>query len=118
MARQTAGTAGERDGVLPWRSWICSGSTAGWRWSPVRPRGWGCRSRRLSPRQGAEVVLAARRAGRLADTAALVRSAGRRALSVPTDVAKPEDCQRAAAAAMAEFGRIDVLVNNAGIGTA
>lgn len=67
---------------------------------------------------GADVVLAARRAGRLADTAGLVRSAGRRALSVPADVAKPEDCQRAAAAAMAEFGRIDVLVNNAGIATA
>jgi NAD(P)-dependent dehydrogenase (short-subunit alcohol dehydrogenase family) len=67
---------------------------------------------------GADVVVAARRAGRLAETAALVEKAGRRALIVPADVARPEDCQTAAAAAMAEFGRIDVLVNNAGIGTA
>ena len=67
---------------------------------------------------GADVVVVARRAGRLAETAGLVEKAGRRALTVPADVAKPEDCQRAAAAAVAEFGRVDVLVNNAGIGTA
>ena len=67
---------------------------------------------------GADVVLAARRAARLTETAGLVEKAGRRALAVPADVAKPEDCQRAAAAAMAEFGRIDILVNNAGIATA
>ena len=67
---------------------------------------------------GADVVLAARRAGRLAETAGLVEQAGRRAIPVPTDVARPEDCQRAAAAAAAEFGRVDILVNNAGIGTA
>jgi NAD(P)-dependent dehydrogenase (short-subunit alcohol dehydrogenase family) len=37
---------------------------------------------------------------------------------VRTDVARPEDCQGLVDAAMAEFGRVDVLVNNAGIGTA
>jgi len=47
---------------------------------------------------GADVVLAARRADRMAGTAGLVEKAGRRALTVPADVAKPEDCQRAAAA--------------------
>jgi NAD(P)-dependent dehydrogenase (short-subunit alcohol dehydrogenase family) len=67
---------------------------------------------------GADVVLAARRADRLAETAALVENAGRRRLMVRTDVASPTDCNRAAAAAVAEFGRIDILVNNAGIGTA
>ncbi len=67
---------------------------------------------------GADVVLAARRADRLAETAALVEKAGRRQLTVQTDVARPEDCQRAAAAAMDGFGRVDILVNNAGIGTA
>jgi NAD(P)-dependent dehydrogenase (short-subunit alcohol dehydrogenase family) len=67
---------------------------------------------------GADVVLAARRAGRLVETAGLVDKAGRRAVTVPTDVAKPEDCQRAAAAAVTEFGRVDILVNNAGIATA
>jgi NAD(P)-dependent dehydrogenase (short-subunit alcohol dehydrogenase family) len=67
---------------------------------------------------GADVVLGARRADRLEDTAALVRGAGRRALAVATDVADPDSCQALVDAAMAEFGRVDVLVNNAGIGTA
>jgi NAD(P)-dependent dehydrogenase (short-subunit alcohol dehydrogenase family) len=67
---------------------------------------------------GADVVLAARRADRLAETAALVQKAGRRQLTVRTDVSRPEDCQQAVDAAMAEFGRLDILVNNAGIGTA
>jgi NAD(P)-dependent dehydrogenase (short-subunit alcohol dehydrogenase family) len=67
---------------------------------------------------GADVVLAARRADRLAETAALVEKTGRRARTAVADVAKPADCQQAVAAAMAEFGRVDILVNNAGIGTA
>lgn len=67
---------------------------------------------------GADVVLAARRVDRLKETAQLVEETGRRALTVPLDVAKPEDCAAVADAAMAEFGRVDVLVNNAGIGTA
>ncbi len=67
---------------------------------------------------GADVVLGARRVEKLADTAKLVESAGRRALTVATDVADPEQCQALVDAAMAEFGRVDVLVNNAGTGTA
>jgi len=67
---------------------------------------------------GADVVLGARRVERLADTAALVEAAGRRAVSVATDVADPASCQALVDAAMDELGRVDVLVNNAGIGTA
>ncbi|CAM3225693.1 3-oxoacyl-ACP reductase family protein [Nocardioides dubius] len=67
---------------------------------------------------GADVVLGARRAERLADTAELVRGAGRRALTVATDVADAASCQALVDAAVAEFGRVDVLINNAGIGTA
>jgi len=67
---------------------------------------------------GADVVLGARRVDRLAETAELVRAAGRRALTVATDVADPDQCQALVDAAMAEFGRVDVLVNNAGVGTA
>jgi len=67
---------------------------------------------------GADVVLGARRAERLETTADLVRGAGRRALAVATDVADPEACQSLVDTAMAELGRVDVLVNNAGIGTA
>ncbi len=67
---------------------------------------------------GADVAIGARRVERLADTAALVEAAGRRALSVATDVADPDSCQALVDAAMAEFGRVDILVNNAGVGTA
>ncbi|MGZ4443356.1 MAG: SDR family NAD(P)-dependent oxidoreductase [Nocardioidaceae bacterium] len=67
---------------------------------------------------GADVVLGARRVERLEDTRTLVEAAGRRALPVQTDVARPEDCQALVDAGLAEFGRIDVLVNNAGVGTA
>lgn len=67
---------------------------------------------------GADVVLAARRADRLEDTANLVRGTGRRALTVATDVGSAEQCQAMVDATIAEFGRVDVLVNNAGIGTA
>lgn len=67
---------------------------------------------------GADLVLGARRVDKLADTVALVEATGRRAVAVATDVAKPEDCRALAQAAVDEFGRLDVLVNNAGIGTA
>ena len=67
---------------------------------------------------GADVVLGARRVDRLEETKALVEAAGRRALAVQTDVADPEACQRLVDTAMQELGRVDVLVNNAGVGTA
>lgn len=64
-------------------------------------------------REGADVVLAARSADKLEALAAEIRAGGRRALAVPTDIARPEDCRRLVDAAVAELGRIDVLVNNA-----
>jgi NAD(P)-dependent dehydrogenase (short-subunit alcohol dehydrogenase family) len=64
-------------------------------------------------REGADIVLAARNPERLEEVAAEVRALGRRAVSVPTDIAKPDDCQRLADAASRELGHIDVLVNNA-----
>lgn len=67
---------------------------------------------------GADVALGARRAERLEDTKKLVEAAGRRAITVATDVAKPEDCTRLIEAAMSELGHVDILVNNAGVGTA
>ena len=67
---------------------------------------------------GADVVLGARRVDRLAETRALVEAAGRRAIAVATDVADPAQCQALVDAAMDELGRVDVLVNNAGVGTA
>jgi NAD(P)-dependent dehydrogenase (short-subunit alcohol dehydrogenase family) len=67
---------------------------------------------------GADVALGARRTDRLKDTAQLVEQQGRRAVPVATDVADPDACTALVQAAMDEFGRVDVLVNNAGIGTA
>ncbi|MGN5237271.1 MULTISPECIES: glucose 1-dehydrogenase [unclassified Rhodococcus (in: high G+C Gram-positive bacteria)] len=67
---------------------------------------------------GADVVLAARRADRLEQTAELVRAAGRRAVTVETDIADPEQAQRMVEVAVEQLGKVDVLINNAGIGTA
>lgn len=67
---------------------------------------------------GADLVLGARRVEKMAGTAALVEQAGRRVYTRKTDVADPEQCQQLVDAAMAEFGRVDVLINNAGVGTA
>ena len=67
---------------------------------------------------GADVVICARRVEKLEETRGRVEALGRRCLAVPADVAKPEDCQRVVEQAVAELGRVDVLVNNAGIGTA
>lgn len=67
---------------------------------------------------GADLALGARREDRLAETRKLVEEAGRRAITVRTDVTRPEDCQALVDAAMATFGRVDILVNNAGVGTA
>ncbi|WP_394328217.1 SDR family oxidoreductase [Couchioplanes caeruleus] len=62
---------------------------------------------------GADVVLAARTESYLAEVAGKVTAAGRRALVVPTDLTDDAAAQRLADAALAEFGRVDALVNNA-----
>ncbi|MEJ9080455.1 MULTISPECIES: SDR family NAD(P)-dependent oxidoreductase [Gordonia] len=67
---------------------------------------------------GADVVLAARRVDKLAATAELVEKTGRKALAVQTDVSDPDACSAMVEAAVAEFGKVDVLVNNAGVGSA
>jgi short-subunit dehydrogenase len=64
----------------------------------------------------ANVVLAARRTELLEEVAGQVRAAGGQALVVTTDVSKPEDAQRLAEAAVQRFGRIDVWINNVGVG--
>jgi NAD(P)-dependent dehydrogenase (short-subunit alcohol dehydrogenase family) len=67
---------------------------------------------------GADVVLGARRVEKLAETASLVDAAGRKALSVGTDVSDPDQCRRLVDAAVDAYGRVDILINNAGVGTA
>ncbi|MBK9944583.1 MAG: glucose 1-dehydrogenase [Kouleothrix sp.] len=64
---------------------------------------------------GADLVLVSRSAGELAAVAAEVARLGRRALPVVADVRDQPAVQQAADAAQAEFGRVDILVNAAGI---
>jgi NAD(P)-dependent dehydrogenase (short-subunit alcohol dehydrogenase family) len=67
---------------------------------------------------GATLVLAARRADRLAALADELRAGGTPVLVHRTDVSVQPDCESLARAAVEAFGRIDVLVNNAGVGQA
>jgi NAD(P)-dependent dehydrogenase (short-subunit alcohol dehydrogenase family) len=66
---------------------------------------------------GADVALGARRVDRLEATRKLVEDTGRRAITVRTDVASPDDCRQLVDVTVRAFGRVDILVNNAGVGT-
>jgi NADP-dependent 3-hydroxy acid dehydrogenase YdfG len=70
---------------------------------------------RLLAERGATVVLGARRAERLDDIAREIGDRGGAAVTRRTDVARREDLDRLVATAVDEFGRLDVLVSNAGI---
>jgi len=67
---------------------------------------------------GANVVGAARRLEPLEETRALVEAKGRRGLSIPTDATDSGQVNAMVEQAIREFGRIDVLINNAGGGGA
>lgn len=68
-------------------------------------------------RAGDNVVVAARRGSVLDDVAMQCRKAGVEALAVEADVSSAADVQDLAEQALGKFGRIDVWVNNAGVGT-
>jgi NAD(P)-dependent dehydrogenase (short-subunit alcohol dehydrogenase family) len=65
--------------------------------------------------QGATVVLAARRAEQLQALVAEIEGTGGRALAVPTNIARREEIDRLVQTTIETYGRIDVLINNAGI---
>ncbi|MBF1994837.1 SDR family oxidoreductase [Serratia symbiotica] len=77
--------------------------------------GLGEATARLLSERGAKVVLAARRADRLENLAKDIKKAGGEALTVITDVAKRDDMENLIRSAEEKFGRVDVLVNNAGV---
>ena len=77
--------------------------------------GIGAATARELARRGAKVVLAARRVDELEAQVSAIRDAGGAALSIPTDVADPAQVARLAQDAIRAFGRVDVLVNNAGV---
>lgn len=72
----------------------------------------------LFSRRGAKVFLASRREARLLEVKAEIEAAGGTAACKVTDVAKEADCKAAVEACIAAFGRLDILVNSAGIGFA
>ena len=65
--------------------------------------------------RGARLTLAARDAAALEQVAAACRERGGEALVVPTDVSQPADCERLVRQAVAAWGPLDALINNAGI---
>lgn len=77
-------------------------------------RGIGRAMAEVFAREGASVALAARSAEALDDVAADIARAGGRALVLPTDLVDPEAGPAAVERTITGFGRIDVLVNNAG----
>lgn len=66
--------------------------------------------------EGARVVLAARSVEAMQDAAAQIRDAGGQALVVPMDLTDPGTIEAAATRVREEYGQVDVLVNNSGVG--
>jgi 3-oxoacyl-[acyl-carrier protein] reductase len=78
-------------------------------------RGIGLAIARALAEDGASVVVSGRDAARLESAVAELEGLGAAAVAVAADQSKREDCDRLVDAAKERFGRIDVLVNNAGI---
>ena len=70
---------------------------------------------RVLGERGAKVVLGASRVAQLDEIAAELRDRGGQAIACATDVARRDDLERLVGTAVSEFGRLDVLVSNAGI---
>jgi NADP-dependent 3-hydroxy acid dehydrogenase YdfG len=66
--------------------------------------------------EGANLVVTARRAARLQELAASVQPFGSRTVSLVGDASEEETARRCVAAAMQTFGRLDILINNVGVG--
>jgi 3alpha(or 20beta)-hydroxysteroid dehydrogenase len=71
----------------------------------------------LFTQAGARVALADARESELARTVADVRAAGGEAASITADLSHPEACAAVVTETVRAFGRVDVLLNNAGVGT-
>lgn len=77
--------------------------------------GVGAATAKLFAAEGATVVITARREAALEQVAKEIEEAGGTVLAVSTDISKPEDPEKLMDIVMERFGRIDILINNAGI---
>ena len=77
--------------------------------------GVGAATAKLFAKEGAKVVISARRLPQLEEVAAEIRAEGGEVLVVQTDVSKAEDCENLVEKTVEAFGKVDVLVNNAGV---
>jgi NAD(P)-dependent dehydrogenase (short-subunit alcohol dehydrogenase family) len=93
---------------LSGRTAIITGASSGLGWSIAH----------ILARSGAYVVIAARRSDRLDALAGEIWTAGGKAMAVPADVTDADDCDRLIDQAVRRTGRMDILINNAGIAIA
>ena len=77
--------------------------------------GLGEATARLLSEQGASVVLGARRVDRIQSLADELTGSGGKALAIPTDVTHYDQVKRLVDAAVQTYGRVDVMINNAGL---
>lgn len=68
-------------------------------------------------RQGAWIVAVDRDLASAEETCELIRAEGHEAVAIQADISREDDCRRLASDAVAAWGRVDILVNNVGIGT-
>lgn len=78
--------------------------------------GIGMAATRKLAHEGANVVIAARNREVMQTLADEISATGRKALIVPTDVREPDQCTNLIQQTVAEFGTVDILINNAGLG--
>ncbi len=77
--------------------------------------GVGAATAMLFAREGAKVVISARRQPQLEEVAGKIRAEGGEVLPVVCDISRHEDARKLIAKAVESYGKVDVLVNNAGV---
>ncbi|MCI9402613.1 MAG: SDR family oxidoreductase [Oscillospiraceae bacterium] len=77
--------------------------------------GVGAATAAMFAKEGAKVVISARRQAQLEEVAAKIRAEGGEVLPVVSDISKAEDAKNLIAKTVEAFGKVDVLVNNAGV---
>ncbi len=77
--------------------------------------GVGAATAELFAKEGAKVVISARREAQLLEVAEKIKAAGGEVMPVVSDISKAEDAKALVEAVMAKYGKIDVLINNAGV---